>query len=717
MSDILDVLNQWFQFSEYDPDRKCFNLLSSEYVFHKTNQRIESLLKDYDSSGALAVIYAKTVFRNEMKEYKVNLFDALSEPESLKPYQDAWSAFHCEEVEALENGFLDMLHALIERIADKPLLGDRNLDEERKTIADSIDRVCTSIDKLKLEVYQKGGKILPFKHYGTSVSVFPTLAQCVLSLEQAKDGVYLSYIRMGDSADGYFGYFIKNNGNLFSLNERVSEAYVGQHKNSRNGRWSEEKQYDIFPYGAMFSFAEHDYKGYAHVHSIDEGKLNFFALGAEHYFPVVLAMMMLTTKFSGKSLDSEPVVFIDSLLRVNLEKARLDAGEKATEALIPIQNSAIALRQNELELDFNTQNVMSGECNSRFDHRANPDAPYLETGCFPEQKKNGYAQLLIDLYGEEFELDTSKLLSSDSSMRMLPAACEAMECEPPSGDKHSCEMNEGGLCKASAKEYNVEFVGSRRRMEMEAYRRARWQLARHIEKKMLEEYISFGGAKAANEWFRQRIEARKNFITRLCVELYIKNRVAEHEEPVHTDKFGIEYAKGWTVESGVRLKGGICRVSCYPDTKGKIPGGAWGHLLNEQAVRYNGVYEDWSTCDFTGKKASIYFVFRPDNWHELEKMVGEEVPKLMKGWYSGNYSNGFDSECERPYSGNSILSATDAVLDVLTPLEAIHKNWDRVYTPLNLGRDVNFTVAIGFSKLGFRKLLKQAEVMQEENDG
>lgn len=688
---IYDILNKWFAFSGYDPDQTRFNLLSSEYTYHQTNKRIESLLKDYDPSGALAVIYAKAVFVNEMKDQKVALYNVLSDHSAWQQYQDAWNSFYSDEVISLETNFLDGLHRLICEITGKTMLGERDLDKERETVSGAIDRVCTSIDKLRLDVYRRGGNVQPIHKFATSISVFPTLAQCVLALEQAEDGIYLSYIRMGDTSDGYFGYFVKSGGNLFSLNERPDEAYVGQHSRSRNGRWSESKQYDIFPYRAMFDFAEHDYKGYAAIHKIDEGKLNFFDLGAEHYFPIVLTMVMLCQKYSGKSFTGTPLTYMDSLLPVNLEAAALTGADIA--ALIPMETSAVVQANRQLTLGFTTENVVSGELNRGFNYADNRNAPYYEVGTFPEQTADGYAQLLIDLYGDGFALDAGKLLSSNSTLRMLSPADES----PSSG----CAIP------------NVEFVGSQRRMELEAYRRARKQLAAYIEQKMVEEYKAFGGADAAQEWYRERVMQRKAFIEQLCVKLYVESKVAEKEAPEIYGAFDQVVGHEWSREDAVRLNesAGI-DAWCYPDTKGKLPYRfSDGLYLNERATRtayyYGGttheIPEDWTICDYTGKKASLYFVFRPENWRQLERLLGEAVPKLIKGWYSSSVS----STSGRPYSGNSILDATDAVLDLDTPLRALDRSYDNKFQKLGLGRHIDFSVAIGFSRNGFKRLLKQ----------
>ena len=60
---MVDILAHWFEFSGYDKDQKSFNLLSSEYEYNRAGKRIEVLLRDYDPTGTLAVIYVKSIFK------------------------------------------------------------------------------------------------------------------------------------------------------------------------------------------------------------------------------------------------------------------------------------------------------------------------------------------------------------------------------------------------------------------------------------------------------------------------------------------------------------------------------------------------------------------------------------------------------------------------------------------------------------------------------
>lgn len=91
---IQEILSRWFEFSGYDPNQHKFNLLSSEWDYHKAGDRISALLRDYEPSGALAVLYAKQVFKKAMQDTRIRLWDILDKPEELKEYQAAYADFH-----------------------------------------------------------------------------------------------------------------------------------------------------------------------------------------------------------------------------------------------------------------------------------------------------------------------------------------------------------------------------------------------------------------------------------------------------------------------------------------------------------------------------------------------------------------------------------------------------------------------------------------------
>ena len=138
----------------------------------------------------------------------------------------------------------------------------------------------------------------------------------------------------------------------------------------------------------------------------------------------------------------------------------------------------------------------------------------------------------------------------------------------------------------------------------------------------------------------------------------------------------------------------------------------------------------------TGNAASIFFAIRPQNWHDLALLVGEEnIPKILKGWRRRGH-NGV---------GNPLLSVTDPVTFVGTPFEETELAQNRSYWSCDKWSDylmssrmfgekgngedrdalkqqffnsslpscmkplrkVTFSLMIGFSKRGFNTILKK----------
>ena len=664
---IQEILSRWFEFSGYDPNQHKFNLLSSEWDYHKAGDRISALLRDYEPSGALAVLYAKQVFKKAMQDTRIRLWDILDKPEELKEYQAAYADFHSPVVLEGEKAFADRLQKVVEQICGKAMLGERNLEQEKAVIADSVEAVVENLSTLHYDLYRKGGEVKSIAKYSSQIHVFPTLVQCVLSLDKAEDGMYLCYITMGDTADGYFGYFVKSNGNLISAHERPDEAYPGQHQRSRNGRWSDSKAYSIFPYEA-FSFGDYDYKGYSHEHKIDDSKLRFVELSPESYIPVILSMVLLSNKFVGKPLDL-PQTYIDSLMPVNLRQV-----ESRGVDMVPYQSNALVQTLSSVNIDFSRDDVLSGAAGAEFDYDSNKDKPYLEKGHF--KKQSGYAQMLVDMYGDDFELDTASLLRSDSCLAMLP--------------------------EKSGETYTPEFVGSTARMRMEAYRQCRIQLANHIKQKLLEEYISFGGINAVTEWWRDAILKRKDVIEQICCQIYQKEDVAHWDKPKEPHPYlsGEVVDVEWNRSKYKKVAWQGIDVAVFPDTRYKIP-------ELDYSTRFS-----LCTCDIDLRKdfgsdaqgkASLWFFIMPSNWRQLESLSQCEVPNLVKGW----------DLAEIPYAGNSILDSTDAVAEIEHPFNVMRRRSDDPYSKAGLGRYASFSVLVGFSKRRFKALLVEGEKSHE----
>lgn len=659
-----EILQQWLAYTKYDPDQKTFNMLSVNYAFNRASQEMAAVM-EYDPTGTIAVLYAKDFFVSLCKESKISYYNLFTDNDKeLEEDRKMWDIFMSEDVMAVEKQFLDAINALASQVIAVRQIGDRDLEKERAVLFESIASVTEELTRCKVSLYLKGGPIQKVQNFSTKIHIFERLADCLLALEQAPDGMYLCYINCGGTADGYFGFYIKSNGTIVSLSERIDEAYPGQHKNSRNGRWAESKKYNLFPYDFIFSFSEYDYLGYAHSHTIDDSKLSFCDLDPEAYMPLVLAMVMTANRFAAIDLSDEPVMLVDSLFQRNLDTALPETG-----ALIVLSDSALAAVSRNYVPTMTTEDILGTDMAKKLTDK---NRPYQDRGSF-----NTKDNIFVDLYGDGFELDTSKLLVSDLHLKMLTAD----------------ERKKSDLTP------NAELVGSEDRMEVIAYMQGRQQLAAYVRKKMMQEYFAAGGAEGIKAWWQQAIQNNKDKILNLCVQKYLDKQNNEKECSDSNfvpslDTPGLRYVY---FEEDCRGRSGkeYCIYPLNPCGHNK-----YGHVDTRKLI-----------CPITGTAASIVFIFRPDTWEELEQIFGE-VPKILKGWKRGGHYT----------YGNPLLDATDAVEEIGTPFEhreqQINKlfrhEWDWRCQKMNRPADmpdpgrpqVDFTFGVSFSKRGFARLLK-----------
>ncbi len=500
-----------------------------------------------------------------------------------------------------------------------------------------------------------------------------------MALEAApKDGIYLCYISSGGTADGYFGIFLKSNGNILSVNERVNEAYPGAHKNSRNGRWTENKKFMLFPYAYMVSFSDYDYKGYAAKQVIDTEKLAFFNLGANAYMPLILSMVLVNSRYSDKDVSDMPLMLVDSLLAINV-----NAALPGVQALAIPKNSELAAANAGFRVTMTAQEVLDSAYSEHFN--SSKGKPYFETGDFPSMKENSDAKLFIELYGDGFELDPDALLEANTHLKCLPSAALAEDQTP-----------------------NAEFVGSEERMTLIAYANARKLLAEHIRDNMLKEYLSYGGRAAVNRWYGDLLTASRNRLYELCAAKYREVQAGNENN----------------FPDSIDASENPLRFLAFEETKSGYPGFSYQKApFNSRKLDKYFLPSRKFLCPITGAAASVFFRFRFQTWRELSFVFGEEsIPKIVKGWNAGGHS----------ISGNPILDVTDAVTGVGTPFEgrefSINRrlwtkdNWMRYYWENHVFEEekqvipknvlpvsplYTFDLAIGFSKRGLDQLLKK----------
>lgn len=632
-----DILEKWAEYTNYNPNQTSFNLNNHSYELHEINKRIEHIIKTYDETGALAIIQAKIMFKRLLKSKNINVFDYMENPSIIDKDKEMWDMFFGQEVIDIENAYIDAVDELSTKVVGKVLIGEKNNAEILEDLLKATDTVMESLDKCGRDLFVRGEEILPITRISTHIHLFETLAECLTTLEHTKDGLYLCYINCGNTADGYFGFFLKNNGNLLSINERIDEAYSGQHSHTRNGRWSKDKQYELFPYNYIFDYIEHDYKGYTTKHLIDDKKLAFFELGRQAYFPIIIAMIMISKMYVGKTLDLK-IKYVDSLLECNITQL-----ETTNNKLMVVDNSKLIESHKQVDLLFELDKVMKGIYAEEFDSNSssNIDKNYKETGVFTNSN-----QLFVDLWGEGFTFNTSKIYQTKSILRI--------------GDTET---------------HNIppEYVGTEDRLRLQGYYQLRESLANYIRDKIHSEWIAFGKTEAVKSWYIQQIKKNSEKIEILLVQKYLAIQNGEKS-----------LAIGW--ESNDKDM-----IDIYYDEE-KYPKGFGMTILNKCKNKYGSEY----LCPKTNAICTIFFTIAPKNWKHIELLCGCEVPKIVKGW----------EKCGHFGDGNSILDATDLVTQVGTPFEKYEVNrYRRIYNE-NI-REYEFKISIGYSKRGINQLIKK----------
>lgn len=640
-----EILSHWLKYSEYDPTQKTFNILSTNYQFHKICENMKKIMA-FDPYGTLAILYAKAKYIELCKDVRVTLADILESQESIAEDKEMWDIFHGEDIITVENDLLAKIDAVVSQVIPAKQLGHRDRDAERKTLYGNIETVVEEMTGLHEDLFLSGGPIGQISYFSTHIHVFDSLAQCLLALETTHDGMYLCYVNSNGTADGNFGFYIKSNGTILSVNERVNEAYPGQHKNSRNGRWQDAKKENLFPYHYIFDFMDHDYKGYPGKQVIDEDKLAFFALGASVYMPLLLSMVLLSGKYAGADISEMKLKYVDSLLPQNLA-----VPTPGLQELIVPSNSALAVVNAEYQNVLTTEDIVTNLYAEKFDKNLRHD------------DKETDAELFARLYGEGFELDTDALLVANPALKALPADRLAATDITP----------------------DCEFVGTKERMDLIAYQQGRAQFAAYIRRRMLEEYELFGGWRAIKEWWLKAVKDNKEKILSLCVQKYI---AVKNDEERNIGQNLIDCSDNplrfISYEENVPSQG--CFESDYPLNMAKKAPGRFG------MCEYTGKWY----CPITDSVASTYFFFRPNNWRELAILVGEEnLPKCVMGWNRDGHW----------VDGNPLLSVTDHVTGIGTLLEDRELN----YRKSSEYSRVNFRFHVGLSKRGLKKLVKEVE--------
>lgn len=652
-----DIIALWMKHTEYDPDRQSFRLGSMISEAHTCTKLMSELTNEYDNSGMLAVLYAKSCYEEMLDDFRVTLAEFVKDKEAIQEYWAMWDAFNSPVITEAENRLVEMFNNLVTKVSGVALLGEGDREADLKMLYASVQKVTESLCKCKVESFLKGTPALgSLDHISSVIEVFPTLAQYLRAVENRVDGVYIAYISQYGNAGGYFTFILKSNGNIISLNDRIDETYVGQHGNSRNGRWTEKALFDLFPYDEILDYSKYDYKGYATQWAVKESDEQGFPLKTlkqDSYMAILLALILIIGKYSNNDVSDVKHKIVDTLLTPNLTLLEEHCD---TTALVPVNSSAIVAYANDWQPTIDTSAVLDKDYGKQFDHREGKNAgkSYDETGCY-----RGFNQDFVDWYADDFVLDVSKVLYTPDRLSITDGTTYM---------KHA------------------EFVGTRDKFEMEAYRQGRKQLADHIQRRMIREFEEFGGHEAVMKWYYNLVLSNKDKILQLALDKWQAIKIDETER---------SYERSF------------CWIPCSQELHTTIEETyehfqMLDHSVNapqELKGRHGDYYAEKWKCPVTGTTANVWFHFLPCSYKEIERIFGVEVPRVMKGYTITSPVDGFAK-------GNSILDSTDAVADI-----------DHIYTSqsstarLMTGRTPSskFEFSIGLSKRGLNKLLKERQ--------
>ena len=626
-----DILEKWIKYSKYDPDEHSFNIMSAHYAMNRICKEVASIM-EMDTQGLFSLLYIKTKFEKFCSSVKVTLTDVLNKTDGLDDDDwEMWRLLHSDVVSDAEKSIISLVHSIEQQHTTHKAIGETDIEQERAILADAIIAAVEELKHCHLEIYVKGGQIQPIEKFNLNIRKFNTLVECLHAIENSPDAAYVCYISCYDTPDGYFGYFIKNNGNIFSINDRVNEMFPKQHQASRGGRWREAKKMRLFPYYVLENVdSETDQCDDAKT---SEHDISLFDMEPDAYLPLVIGMIMINAKMSLTDFSDKQTVVIDSLLPTNI------AGTiEASTSLTTLENSAIAVNSAKYEVPFSSEDIISA---------APADSMDITTAD---------AQIFVNLYGEGFQLKTQNLLNRQLLL---------------SNDHEDAT-------------YVPEFVATKEHLDRVAYMQGRQQLADYIREQRLKEFRETGGTETIAQWWNAALIQSKDKIFDMCIEkwkLFQSNAPHARTTPEWIPQYGTPYRY---IYVGHDFTGGHVPYAYSP----------YGSVtpFNKKIFKENKLL-----CPITGAAVSYVFLFRPNDWTEIQEILSDEV-SLIKP-VVGYRRNG------RPYSGNSILDITDPIARMGTIFEK-GEHPGEMKDVVHIG--LSFCVA--FSKSGWKKLLRERNV-------
>lgn len=466
---VQEIIEAWVEWTGYDEDRSSFNLMDMSYELHKGTKLAQRLAEEYDKSGKLSLVLIRSLYRRATYNTKIRLSDIFDKKDMITELEKMNEMLNSEEARLSEEAVRLMLGSLYRSVTGISLLDtDKNWE-----VLDNIDDIISDAEKLNKDIYASDGEEIHINKFMQSVLVFNTLGEAVLKLENSEDALYVCYINVGNTADGYFAFFIKSGNNLVSFNDRIDERYPGQHNvlNTRNGRWSLDKRYNIFPYNEILDFSKYCPKGCAMSYKVKgestKGEIYFKDIANDSgYFRLVLAILLIKLKYDGKGVDGEKV-YIESLIGERLENVET--------AIVPVDGSSIIAGHNSINLNLGVDKITAWK------------------------DENELSKILVNRYAGGFVPNYSKIYTVENTKQLL--------------------LGDG----SDSGSIRPEYVGSYERIEQGALYELREQLADYIEKQLDAEYTSIGRDNGFYKWYVGLLYYNRYKILEKLVKVYKDN--------------------------------------------------------------------------------------------------------------------------------------------------------------------------------------------------
>jgi hypothetical protein len=303
----LGILNSFLGYFNFDSGQTAFTIHAGdsldEWELHDRCAAVKAAADKYDGTGMLAACLARSIFDEYISSAKVSLRDALSG--KFRAEQNLSDLFSGPEFRRISGAVL--------QTAGSAFRGSDRIGSLDESSFSCLYDVFSSLENCRTDWYEcSGNPCGKISRFVPEVILFPTLGECMLSVNSWEDGIYLCYIENGGTCDGFFAFMIRSSGNLFSVSDRIQESYIGEHLNRRNGRYLDEKGYELFPY-SIFDGHDFDSKGYARRYSLNTKRLDFSRLEGDGGTRLVFAMLFISCLYSGKNTQGKEITFTNSL--------------------------------------------------------------------------------------------------------------------------------------------------------------------------------------------------------------------------------------------------------------------------------------------------------------------------------------------------------------------------------------------------------------------